>query len=438
MKRLLFPVLISLLFTNAFSISYVPLDSTTTVRRKQISKDFEEFQKKVSKELPSDLNWGQRSEVNRKFKLISKTIDAGIQEDRFIYDTRFTNYVDSLFALLRKNNPDIPSDIKFFITKDIPINAYYYGNKVIEINLGSFYFLQNDDQIAAIIAHEIAHYVSKHSVKDILYYYNLNKSSELKDEVYNLQSNRENKSELAYTKLKAILYSNGRRNKKKEMEADSLGYEIFRRSNFNKYEFVNNLQLFDLYNKIKPIGLQTETYKSLFNLPTQSFKAAWLNQEDFSTYDYSKFSDRYNEDSLSTHPVIEARIARLKSIFSELNELKPTLQTSPRLDSLSHIAHYEQLPSLMYNEQYGIGVYVCMLNLQMKTDDQFYCQWLGKFFEKIYQARKNYTLNRYLERIDPRNQSPSYMQFISFMWNLKLNEIKQLSDYYNKNKESKI
>ena len=116
MKRLLFPVLISLLFTNAFSISYVPLDSTTTVRRKQISKDFEEFQKKVSKELPSDLNWGQRSEVNCKFKLISKTIDAGIQEDRFIYDTRFTNYVDSLFALLRKNNPDIPSDIKFFIT----------------------------------------------------------------------------------------------------------------------------------------------------------------------------------------------------------------------------------------------------------------------------------------------------------------------------------
>jgi hypothetical protein len=411
----------------------VPLDSTTTAKRKELSKDLEQFQKNVSKELLSELNSGQRFEVNRKFKLINKTIDAGIQEDRYIYDSRFTSYVDSIFTLLRKSNPAIPADLKFFITKEIPVNARSYGNKVIEINLGTFYFLQNDDQIAAIIAHEIAHYVLKHSIKDILYFYSLNKSSELKDEVYNLQNNRENKSELAYNRLKTILYGNGRRNKKQEMEADSLGYEIFRHANFGKYEYVNNLQLYDLYNKIKPIGLESQTYKDLFTLPSQSFKSAWLKQEDFSSYDYSKSSDRYNEDSLSTHPVIEARIARLKRIFGELNDVKPALVASSKLDSLSHIAHFEQLPLLMYNEQYGIGVYVCMLNLQQKTDDLFYREWLGKFFEKIYQARKSYTLNRYLERIDPRNQSASYMQFISFMWNLNLNEIKQISDFYNRN-----
>ena len=129
------------------------------------------------------------------------------------------------------------------------------------------------------------------------------------------------------------------RNKKQEMEADSMGYEIFRRSSFCKNEYINNLRLYEMYNKIKPIGLETDTYKTLFNLPGQPFKTAWLNQEDFTSYDYSKFTDKYNEDSLGTHPVIEARIARLKNLFGELNDLKQPLESSPRLDSLSRIAH---------------------------------------------------------------------------------------------------
>ena len=58
---------------------------------------------------------------------------------------------------------------------------------------------------------------------------------------------------------------------------------------------------------------------------------------------------------------------------------------------------------------------------------------LGEGFKKIYQARKEYKLNRYLDRIDPKNQSESYIQFLSFMWNLSLEEIKNIADFYDKN-----
>jgi uncharacterized protein YaaN involved in tellurite resistance len=43
---------------------------------------------------------------------------------------------------------------------------------------------------------------------------------------------------------------------------------------------------------------------------------------------------------------------------------------------------------------------------------------------------KNYNLNRYLDRVDPKNQSESYQQFLNFMWNLSLDEIKNIADYY--------
>ncbi len=74
-----------------------------------------------------------------------------------------------------------------------------------------------------------------------------------------------------------------------------------------------------------------------------------------------------------------------------------------------------------------------MLYLEKDSENnEFFKEWLGKSFQKIYEARKNYTLNRYLERISPKEQSESYQQFLSFMWNLKLDEIKQIADFYTK------
>ncbi|PGH39462.1 MAG: peptidase M48, partial [Candidatus Nephrothrix sp. EaCA] len=61
-----------------------------------------------------------------------------------------------------------------------------------------------------------------------------------------------------------------------------------------------------------------------------------------------------------------------------------------------------------------------------------YKKWMGFFFQKIYKARKEYTLNRYLDRVEPAKQSESYQQFISFMWNISLAEIKTIADFYSK------
>ena len=91
----------------------------------------------------------------------------------------------------------------------------------------------------------------------------------------------------------------------------------------------------------------------------------------------------------------------------------------------------EVLPNLWYSEQYGRGIYAAMQFLQDKEDENYYQEWLGKLFEQIYTARKNYNLNRYLDRIEPKKQSESYQQFLSFMWNLNLAEIKNIADYYN-------
>ena len=75
-------------------------------------------------------------------------------------------------------------------------------------------------------------------------------------------------------------------------------------------------------------------------------------------------------------------------------------------------------------------MYLCLLHLKEDGDDPFYRERMGGFFQKIVQARKDYTLNRYLERVSPKDQSDSYITFLNFMWNLSLKELSYIADYY--------
>jgi len=90
----------------------------------------------------------------------------------------------------------------------------------------------------------------------------------------------------------------------------------------------------------------------------------------------------------------------------------------------------ERIPNLFFNEEYGQVIYMSLLRLQNNPNDLHGKEWLGKGFQKIYEARRDYQLNKYLDRISPKDQTESYIQFLSFMWNLKLEELKNIAGFY--------
>jgi hypothetical protein len=432
MRQIFIFMLIALSIQGLFSQTYIPLDTANLEVRKQVSTLFLANEKLFYKELSPEYKGGERSLIKKRFEAINKAFNEDILKGQFVFDPQFDKLVDSIMTEIKAGDSILPSNFKFYISRNLPLNAASFGNKNFVLNMGTFCYLQNDDQLAAIISHEIGHYLLKHTIKNIQHHYFLNKSSEIKEEIYALKNEKNNQGAKAYTRLKNLLYEDGRLNKHQELEADSMGYEIYRKTRFKKSEYLNNLRLSEMYDTIRPLGLDVQTYKKVFNLPQLPFKEEWLKKEDFSNYDYSGFKDRYNEDSISSHPETEERIATLKKLFPELQKMEESKDGSPQFMKLHAIARYERLPSLMFEEEYGVGVYGCLLGMQEDEKDAFSTEWLGKFFEKIYDARKHYTLNRYLDRIDPKNQSESYQQFLSFIWNLNLSDIKVITDYYNK------
>ena len=83
----------------------------------------------------------------------------------FIFKSEFETSIQSMILRLKKNNPTIPQDLKILIAKDNTPNAYCLADGTFVINMGLYSWLNNEEQIAAVIAHELGHKIEEHSLK---------------------------------------------------------------------------------------------------------------------------------------------------------------------------------------------------------------------------------------------------------------------------------
>lgn len=427
--------LIFLLMFSAicFAQIYKPLDTADYVQRKEFAKNYAANNEVLIKDLKTKYSGKAGNELSKIYKELGKDFESQVKNKDFTFSSVFDAKVKSLIKRLRKNNPQVPENLKILIAKNNTPNAYCFADGTFVINMGLFNWLNNDDQLASVISHELGHKITQHTLKAFLNMINQDQIDKMV--VHDIKSTKINRNQRAFDVLKNRIYQKGAKNRKQEMEADSLGYVVFKNSDFKKTEFINTLKRLEDFDTISPRQLKVETYKKFFNVPKQEFKDKWLAKEDFSLYNYDHFNEKLNKDSLKSHPEVTRRINNLKKIFPELKTEAEDEKASESYATLEKIARMETLPNFYHSEDYGLGIYTSLQFLQDEEEEMYYKSWLGKCFVKIYEARKNYNLNRYLDRVDPKNQSESYQQFLNFMWNLSLDEIKNIADYYQ-NKES--
>lgn len=414
---------------------YKPIDTADYIQRKAFLKSFEGNNEATVKRLKSQYSGKTGSELSKIYKEFGTDFEKQVKNKDFIFKSDFETSIHSMIQRLKKNNPKIPQDLKILIAKDNTPNAYCLADGTFVINMGLYSWLNNEEQIAAVISHELGHKMEEHSLKNFLKIIEQDKLDKVL--VENIKSTTTSQSQSqnqkAFDIVKNTVYKKSVERRQSEMQADSLGYVIFKNSDFKKAEFVNALQRLQDFDTISPRELKVDTYKKLFNLPKQAFNEKWMKKEDFSLYNYNFYKEKLNKDSLASHPEVSRRIEMLKKTFTELKTPIAPDKPSDLFITLKKAARMEILPNYFHSEDYGLGIYTAMQFLQDEEEEKYYKSWLGRCFSKIYEARKNYNLNRYLDRIESKNQSESYQQFLNFMWNLSLDEIRNIADFYQTN-----
>ncbi len=423
-----------------FSQQYEMIDTATFDKRNALKHQFEKKYEKYNKALKNQYKGKLYKNILKSNQDFQESFLEKIDENHFVFDERMQKLANSILKDVIENNASLKnSAVQILISKDIGPNAAIFMDGTMVINLDLIRYLDNEDQLAAVICHELGHDVLNHGTKSVEEHAQKMLSKEFKEKSKSIKKKKYGKYSKAFEILKTILYTDSELSRKRELEADSVGYALFKNTSYNPNEFAASLRILkeldDYQENIKDQQiLDTIDYKRLFDLPNQPFKAEWLKQEDFSDYNYNLYTEKIDEDSISSHPEIEKRIAVLKSNFEELQKDYTTKEPSDLYKKFQKIATYERIPNLYHQEAYGISIYYIlqMMRNEQKYDTVFLKEWLGYNLDQLYTAKKEYKYNRYVDQINPKEQSKTYVQFLNFMWNLGLNDIKNIADYYKK------
>ncbi|RYF98586.1 MAG: peptidase M48 Ste24p, partial [Chitinophagaceae bacterium] len=234
-----------------------------------------------------------------------QSIINGFEQNNFVRQKEISSYLESIAVSLQKSNPALlPVTPLILLDRSDIVNAYALGNNIIVINAGLLLFVQSREELALIIAHELAHNVLLHSENSIR-----ETARRLTSDEYNQSLNAVLDSKYErLSRLKKIMTSysanRSRHTRYHESSADSLAIVLLKQAKIGfDAKFFLRLDSVELAMQQK---LQ-QPVKHHFEKYNLAFEDTWLKQaKGLSSRNYQfKDSSDTDHDSLKTHPDCE-------------------------------------------------------------------------------------------------------------------------------------
>ncbi|QAA82650.1 hypothetical protein EI546_13390 [Aequorivita sp. H23M31] len=410
--------------------NFVPIDTSNVTYRKnlktlyskRVSDQSQIFQKQIT-------NPKVRKEVGSIYKEVTDGFKETIDKGYFVEDSLYRNELDKILKNLKNNNPDYASlkTTQILLSYGTAPNAYAIGNDIVVVYIPLLKKIRNQYELAYIISHEIAHNILKHSYNGMIANASLKQSEDLIKKTKELKKQKYNRAGESITLYKNLIYGSSKNKRKLEQEADSLGFILFKNAYKDyQYEVVKTLELLEIVDK-ETDSLSVEDYVSLFETEQLPFKKEWIVNGELESYKYDTTPKFWTIDSLKTHPDCKIRAEFIKTNF-EVQENK-LQEASEEFKTIQFASKYNDVLGLYVIEEYGKSLYETLLLLKWEPENQFLRNLVSENLLKIQSAQKSYTLDRHLDRLNPRN-SDSYNTFLYFIRELRRKEMDELINLY--------
>lgn len=181
-----------------------------------------------------------------------ENMSAVLLGTRPLYENRDINlYVNKVGMWLAANSsrPNLPW--QFGVINSTAINAFAAPGGFVFITSGMLMQLENESQLAAVLAHEIAHITQKHhlnAIKDDANRSAVTESLFISAQAYqdNTESSNEDKGYRIWAKkvtgMAQDLYSKGL-DRDDEFQADQYGIRLLAKSGYDAFAYIDNLQI---------------------------------------------------------------------------------------------------------------------------------------------------------------------------------------------------
>lgn len=314
----------------------------------------------------------------------NKSLLSSFKDDNLIDDTLLLKKCNIIFNRIIVTNKNYQFDtIKLYINRSIIANAACYGEGTIMINLGLFLWIDNDDELALVIAHEIAHQLLKHADSKIEKSIAMFTSDEFKTALKNIKKADYGKFERFRQLMKGLTVESGKHSTYKESEADSLGVVLIKNAGFNAIAASNILLKLD---KVDELFTSNKLYQLKYFFQQTAVDVSFLNTK--TTYNgLSSVRVTMNADididTIKTHPDC---IKRFEIISGKGKTPAITCCTTlnTQFATYKEKSMLEIVRVLYENNQIGQCIHLCIFALHNNYNSTIYNNFLSLCFSKLY------------------------------------------------------
>lgn len=358
----------------------------------------------------------------------NKSLLTSFKEDNLIDDSLLLKKCNSIFSKIAQSNKNYKFDsIKLYINRSIVANAACYGEGTIMINLGLFLWIDNDEELALVIGHEIAHQLLKHADSKIEKSIATFTSDEFKADLKKIKKADYGKFDRFRKLMKGLTIEAGRHSTYKESEADSLGVVLIKNAGYNEIKASIILlkldKADDLLTSEKLYHLKDFFQQTLVDL---SFLNTKKTYNGLSAVHVIMNAD-IDIDTIKTHPDC---IKRYETISGKSNGT--TINCCSSLNnnyvdykerSMMEIVRY-----LYENNSIGQCIHVCIFALNNNYNPVIYNDFLSLCFSKLYFFDKH--LQRFTAVNAAANSGTNLKQLQDFLFQITSEDLETLALYF--------
>lgn len=202
-------------------------DFQPIVSEGKIPEDFLKSSADIIEQEKEDFTVGssrKEKKIKEKF-LIESTYGTKdlLQTGIITFNDPVSLYINKVADNLLKNDVELKSKLRFYAAKMPDCNAMAFNNGIILVNIGLIAQLENESQLAFILAHEISHYINQDAIDKFIEYEKIAKGKGFYSQlsIYD--------KEIEQAKYSQII----------ETRADKDGLEIFLNSEYDRKAIVN-------------------------------------------------------------------------------------------------------------------------------------------------------------------------------------------------------
>ncbi len=415
-----------LFFPFLLNAQYIPYN-TLPENQEELKEDYIE---RLKKDLELLEKTSYKEELKDFYKARTQRIIDKIKNEHLIFDPKINDYFNSILSHLIEKNPKFEhKELKLFVTRYAWPNASCLGEGTLLLNLGLIRHLENESQVAFVIAHEMAHYYLDHVNQGVRDYYEELYSKETQKELKKISKSEFNQFERTAQLMKKMVYDDRKHSREHEAEADALGYEIIKNSKYDPSEIISLLSILDeidgeKYSMPLPVG-------NIFNAENYPFRKRWLMEEQTMMGGVSKEEEGdWNSDSLRTHPDCQKRIELLS------DKIKPN-ESKIKDEKFLSFAEAADKEIILFEREfrmYGKALFHTLQLLQNNPDNVFLHTIVGQCFNALYMSQKNHELSKFVEKPSKRHDG-EYNKILLMVQNLRLREMALVGYHYLKEKE---